>query len=302
MTQAMPAATSSPAANAMPAGRASVRRPSLAQRLAARRSAALALILLALMVLAGVLAPVIAPYPPTQMHARDRLVGPSLTYPMGTDESGRDLFSRVLFGARISLLAALAASLLALGLGIPLGIAAGYRGGGTDDILMRILDGFLAIPPILLALTVLTALGPGVTNAIVAIGLLGIPLTARVARAAILVERGKEYVLAARTSGNSDFRLIRRELLPNIVPPVILMTSLLAANAILLEAALSFLGLGVQPPDASWGTLLQLGYGYLAHSIWYVTFPGLAICLAVWSLNVVGDALRDDLDPRLRGV
>jgi ABC-type dipeptide/oligopeptide/nickel transport system permease subunit len=302
MTSATPATPAPADASDVPSGRIGVRRPSLLRRLAGRKSAALALLLLAVMVVAGLLAPWIAPYPPTQMHARDRLTGPSLAYPMGTDESGRDLSSRVLFGARISLLAATAASALALCLGVPLGVVAGYRGGLTDDVLMRILDGFLAIPPILLALTVLTALGPGVTNAIVAIGLLGIPLTARVARAAVLVERGKDYVLAARTSGNTDFRLIHRELLPNIVPPLILMTSLLAANAILLEAALSFLGLGVQPPDASWGTLLQLGYGYLSHSVWYVTFPGLAICLAVWSLNVVGDALRDDLDPRLRGV
>jgi peptide/nickel transport system permease protein len=267
-----------------------------------RRTAFAGLLIVLVMVLAAVAAPMLAPYPPTEMHARDRLAGPSLRYLLGTDESGRDLFSRLLYGARISTAAAAAACALTLALGVPLGLAAGYRGGWTDDLLMRILDGFLAIPPILLALTLLAALGPSIVNAVLAIGALGIPLTARITRASVLVEKRKDYVLAARTLGATDARLIRRDLLPNIMPPLIVMTSLLAANAILLEAALSFLGLGVQPPAASWGSLLQLGYGYMAHSLWYVTFPGLAIFLIVWSLNVLGDALRDELDPRLRGL
>lgn len=267
-----------------------------------RRTAFVGLIIVALVVVAAVLAPVIAPYPPTQMHARDRLQGPSGAYWLGTDESGRDLFSRLLYGARISAVAAAASTALALAIGVPVGLVAGYRGGRLDDVLMRILDGFLAIPPILLALTLLAALGPSQINVILAVGALGVPLSARITRAAVLVERERDYTLAARATGATDRYIMWRILLPNCLAPLIVTASLLAANAILLEAALSFLGLGVQPPAASWGVLLQIGYGYMSHSVWYVTFPGLCIFFLVWSLNVLGDALRDGLDPRLRGV
>jgi peptide/nickel transport system permease protein len=267
-----------------------------------RRTALVGLIIVGLVVVAAVLAPVIAPYPPTQMHARDRLQGPSAAYWLGTDESGRDLFSRILYGARISAVAAAASTALALAIGVPVGLVAGYRGGRLDDVLMRILDGFLAIPPILLALTLLAALGPSQINVILAVGALGVPLSARITRAAVLVERERDYTLAARATGATDRHIMWRILLPNCLAPLIVTASLLAANAILLEAALSFLGLGVQPPAASWGVLLQIGYGYMSHSVWYVTFPGLCIFFLVWSLNVLGDALRDGLDPRLRGV
>jgi peptide/nickel transport system permease protein len=267
-----------------------------------RRKTALAGLIIILLVIGGaVLAPEIAPFSPTKMHARDRLQGPSLTYLMGTDESGRDLFSRVLYGARISVVAAAASTALALAIGIPMGMFGGYRGGFVDDALMRVLDGFLAIPPVLLALTLLAALGPSQLNVILAMGALGMPLTARITRASVLVERERDYTLAARAGGATDQHIMWRILLPNSLPPLIVTASLLAANAILLEAALSFLGLGVQPPQASWGVLLQLGYGYMSHSVWYVTFPGICIFLLVWSLNVLGDALRDGLDPRLRG-
>jgi peptide/nickel transport system permease protein len=268
--------------------------------IARRKTALVGVVILLIALAAALLAPAIAPYPPTRMSVRERLQGPTPTHILGTDESGRDLFSRILFGARISLAAAVAASALSLAAGVPLGLLAGFRGGRADDVVMRVLDGFLAVPPILLALLLLTALGPSLTNAIVAIGIQGVPLTARVTRAAVLVERNREYMTAARVLGATDLRLMTRQLLPNCLPPLIVMASLLAANAILVEAALSFLGLGVQPPDASWGSLLQLGYGYMGHSIWYVTFPGIAIFLAVWSFNVLGDALRDGLDPRLR--
>jgi peptide/nickel transport system permease protein len=267
-----------------------------------RRTALVGLIIVGLVVVAAVLAPVIAPYPPTQMHARDRLQGPGAAYWLGTDESGRDLFSRILYGARISAVAAAASTALALAIGVPVGLVAGYRGGRLDDVLMRILDGFLAIPPILLALTLLAALGPSQINVILAVGALGVPLSARITRAAVLVERERDYTLAARATGATDRHIMWRILLPNCLAPLIVTASLLAANAILLEAALSFLGLGVQPPAASWGVLLQIGYGYMSHSVWYVTFPGLCIFFLVWSLNVLGDALRDGLDPRLRGV
>ncbi len=284
-----------------PAARPGAWRATL-RRFARRWTALLGALLLLLAVGAAVLAPVIAPYPPTRMSARERLQGPSPAHPLGTDESGRDLLSRILFGARISLAAAAAAAAISLAVGVPLGLVAGFRGGAVDDAVMRVLDGFLAVPSILLALLILTALGPSLPNAIVAIGVQGVPLTARVTRAAVMVERNREYITAARVLGATDRRVIARALLPNCLPSLIVVASLLAANAILVEAALSFLGLGVQPPDASWGALLQLGYGYMAHSVWYVTFPGVAIFLVVWSLNVLGDALRDDLDPRLRGL
>jgi peptide/nickel transport system permease protein len=268
-----------------------------------RRKTALAgLLILLLVIVAALFAPQLAPYAPTKMHARDRLQGPSREYWLGTDESGRDLFSRILYGARISIVVASAATALALAVGVPIGLLGGYRGGFVDDALMRVLDGFLAIPPVLLALTLLAALGPSQFNAIVAVGALGMPLSARITRASVLVERERDYTFAARAMGASDRYIMWRILLPNSLPPLIVTASLLAANAILLEAALSFLGLGVQPPRASWGVLLQLGYGYMSHSVWYVTFPGICIVLLVWSLNVLGDALRDGLDPRLRGI
>jgi ABC-type dipeptide/oligopeptide/nickel transport system permease subunit len=267
-----------------------------------RKTALVGLLIVTLVVVAAVLAPQIAPHEPTKMHARDRLQGPSSEYWLGTDESGRDLYSRILYGARISVVAATAATALALIAGVPIGLLGGYRGGFVDDALMRVLDGFLAIPPVLLALTLLAALGPSQINVIIAVGALGMPLTARITRASVLVERERDYTFAARSIGASDGYIMWRILLPNSLPPLIVTASLLAANAILLEAALSFLGLGVQPPRASWGVLLQLGYGYMSHSVWYVTLPGICIFLLVWSLNVLGDALRDGLDPRLRGL
>ena len=278
------------------------RRGSRSLRLVVHRTALGGLIIVLVVLVAAALAPVIAPYEPTKMHVRDRLEGPSRAHLLGTDESGRDLFSRILYGARISAVAAAASTALALAAGVPIGLVAGYRGGRTDDVLMRILDGFLAIPPILLALTLLATLGPSLVNVILAVGALGVPLTARITRASVLVEREKDYTLAATAIGATDPYIMWRILLPNSLTPLIVTASLLAANAILLEAALSFLGLGVQPPEASWGVLLQLGYGYMSHSVWYVTFPGLCIVLLVWSLNVLGDALRDGLDPRLRGL
>lgn len=265
-----------------------------------RKTALIGLIFVLVVVIAAIAAPLIAPYPPTEMHARDRLQGPSMSYWFGTDESGRDLFTRILYGARFSVAAAVFSTGLALLLGVPIGLLAGYRSGLVDDVLMRILDGFLAIPPILLALTLLAALGPSLGNVILAVGALGMPLSARITRASVLVERERDYTLAARSIGATDRYIMLRILLPNSLPPLIVTASLLAANAILLEAALSFLGLGVQPPRASWGVLLQLGYGYMSHSYWYVVIPGVCIALLVWSFNVIGDALRDGLDPRLR--
>ncbi len=265
-----------------------------------RRTALVGLVIILLTVVAALAAPILAPYDPTEMHGRSRFAQPSLQFLFGTDEAGRDLLSRMLFGAQISIAVALAATSLALVIGVPMGMVAGYARGWLDDFLMRILDALLAIPAILLALTLVTALGPGVPQLIVAIGVLGVPVTARMARASVLAEVNKHYVLAARSMGAGGGYVLRRVLLPNALSPLLVMASVLAANAILLEAALSFLGFGPQPPEASWGSLLQAGYQVMDHSVWYVIFPGLAIFLLVWSFNVVGDALRDGLDPRLR--
>jgi peptide/nickel transport system permease protein len=265
-----------------------------------RRTALVGLGIVVLTVAVALAGPVLAPYDPTEMHARSRFAGPSLDFLLGTDEAGRDLLSRMLYGAQISVAVAFAATSLALLLGVPMGMVAGYAGGWMDDLLMRILDALLAIPAILLALTLVTALGPGVPQVTVAIGVLGVPVTARIARASVLAEMYKDYVLAARSAGAGTGYILRRVLLPNALSPLLVMASVLAANAILLEAALSFLGFGPRPPDASWGSLLQAGYQVMDHSVWFVTFPGLAIFLLVWSFNALGDALRDGLDPRLR--
>lgn len=267
-----------------------------------RRTALVGLAIIVLTVLAALAAPFVAPYDPTEMHARSRFAAPGLEFLLGTDEAGRDLLSRMLYGAQISIEVAFAATSLALIVGVPMGMVAGYAGGWLDDLLMRILDALLAIPAILLALTLVTALGPGVPQVTVAIGVLGVPVTARIARASVLAELHKDYVLAARSAGAGTPHILRRVLLPNALSPLLVMASVLAANAILLEAALSFLGFGPRPPEASWGSLLQAGYQVMDHSVWFVTFPGLAIFLLVWSFNVLGDALRDGLDPRLRSV
>jgi ABC-type dipeptide/oligopeptide/nickel transport system permease subunit len=208
----------------------------------------------------------------------------------------------LLHAARISLAVAFSAQLIALAIGVPLGLLAGYQRGLIDGVIMRFLDGFLAIPGILLALTIVGMFGTGVQYLLVAIGIINMPYVARITRAAVVVEREKDYVLAARAIGARDARIMLRTLLPNCLSPLIVQASLGVAIAILLEASLSFLGLGVQPPYASWGTLLQTGYSYIRLTAWYVTFPGLFIFATVWSLNVIGDVLRDALDPRLRKV
>ena len=259
-----------------------------------------AAILLGLIFLCAIAAPLIAPYSPLEMHVRDRFSAPSLRYLFGTDETGRDMLSLILFAARISLTVSLSAETLALVAGIPLGLLAGYRSGLLDDVIMRALDGFLAFPGILLALTIVGIFGTQLQFLIIALGIINTPYVARIMRAAVVGERGKDYVLATRAIGATASRIMVRGILPNCLSPLIVQGSLGVAFAILTEASLSFLGLGVQPPAASWGTLLQVGYSYIRVTPWYIMFPGLFIFATVWSLNMLGDALRDALDPRLR--
>jgi ABC-type dipeptide/oligopeptide/nickel transport system permease subunit len=272
------------------------------QALRRRKPAAAAAVILAVIVVSALAAPVLAPYDPLEMHGRARFQGPSTTYWLGTDETGRDLLSRMLYAARVSVLVGLGSVAITFVLGIPLGLTAGYRGGRTEDVIMRVMDVLLAVPGLLLALMLVATFGPSTVNATLAIGLMSVPGVARLTRAVVLSEKGRDYVLAARAMGASHARIALRAIFPNCIPPLIVQASLTMANAILIEAALSYIGLGVQPPWSSLGSLLYTAYGFISRSQWYVTFPGLVIFLVVWSLNLLGDGLRDAVDPRLRGI
>jgi len=248
----------------------------------------------------AVLAPILPLSDPAEIHATARLAAPSKRYFFGTDELGRDLFSRVIYGSRISCTIGLSAMLFSLLIGVPLGLAAGFAGKWADILIGRFLDGLLAFPGVLLALAIIASFGANMTNLVLAIGIVGVPSVARVTRSKVLVEREKDYVLAARVVGRPEWQIAFTAVLLNSLSPIIVQGSLATATAILAEASLSFLGLGVQPPNASWGSLLQSGYSYISKAPWYGLFPGLAVFITVLALNVIGDALQDRLDPRLR--
>lgn len=258
-----------------------------------------ALILLGFILMA-IFAPVITPYGALEMHFDDRFVPPSREYWFGTDESGRDIFSRVVDGSRITMSVGFGSIVLSLLLGLPLGLIAGSLGGKVDNVIMRVLDGLFAFPIIVLALALVAAFGASFTNLIVAIGILLAPRLARICRSAVLVQQQRDYVLAARAIGSPANRTLFRTILPNCLSPIIVDASLSIAIAIKVEASLSFLGLGVQVPYASWGSLLSFGYQNLGRAPWYAIFPGLCIFLVVLSINLVGDGIRDALEPRLR--
>ena len=258
-------------------------------------------IIIFVMVFVSAFAFLIAPYDPLELHIKDRVQGPSSTYWLGTDEAGRDLLSNLLYAGRISLSAAVAAESAGILFGLPFGLVAGFWRGKVDDVIMRFMDGLLAFPTVLLALTIVGLFGSSLRNLILAIGITFMPVVARIVRASVIQERDKDYVLAANALGAPSWRIVVRHILPNSFAPLIVQISLGIAFAILLEASLSFLGLGVQPPRTSWGVLLAEGYGYITRTFSYVTFPGLFIFVTVWALNVLGDGIRDTLDPRLRG-
>jgi len=252
------------------------------------------------MALVAITAPWIAPESPI---AQDLYLGatpPSLAHPLGTDELGRDVLSRVIHGARISLTVGLAAGGIALGLGTIIGLSAGYYGGTFDLWLMRLVDLMLALPSVLLAVVVVAILGPSLANAMLAVGIVIVPQYARLARASALTIKEEEYVLAMRALGASDARILARSILPNAVPPLIVQTTLGMATAILDAAGLSFIGLGAQPPSPEWGAMMSQGRELLLRAPWVVTSPGVAILITVLGFNLAGDALRDVLDPRLR--
>lgn len=255
---------------------------------------------LAAIVLAAVLAPRLAPYPVTEMHALDRFAPPGARYPLGTDFFGRDILSRILYGYRTSLLVAGLSVVFAMIVGSALGVVAGYAGGATDSVLMRSMDILFAFPVLLLAITIVVILGAGTLTTVLAIGIVYVPIFARIARAPALVVREQAYVEAARALGQRAARIVLRHVLPNVSTPIFVQATINLATAILFESALSFLGLGTQPPFPSLGLMVSEGRNYLELSPWPSVFPGLAIVLAVLGFNLVGDALQEILDPRLR--
>jgi peptide/nickel transport system permease protein len=263
------------------------------------RLAAMCLVVLSLFVLVAFFGDTIAPYGRNEI-SEDRLVAPSLDHLFGTDNLGRDVFSRVLIGAETSLRVGVVAVGIAAVSGVVIGLIAGFYRGWLDDALMRCMDVLFAFPAILLAIAILAIRGRGATNAMIAIGIVYIPIFARVTRASVLSVREEVYVQAARSVGAGDLRIVRRHVLPNVAAPIIVQTSVSLAFAILAEAALSFIGLGTQPPEPSWGRMLADGRGFIQDAWWMAVFPGLAIFAVVFSFNVLGDALRDALDPRQR--
>ena len=279
--------------------------PQSPARLALRRFlqrpvAVAGLVIIVVFVAVAVFAPMIAPYDPIATSWTAIRKAPSLAHWMGTDENGRDVLSRVIFGARASLMAGVVSVLIAAAIGVPTGLLAGFAEGWVDIILSRIVDAMLACPFLILAIALAAFLGPNLTNAMIAIGVSTAPRFMRVARAATLDASSNEYVEAARAIGNPGWRVAVRHILPNIVPPVLVQGTLAIAAAIIAEASLSFLGLGQQPPDPSWGSMLNSAQRFLEQAPWLAVFPGLAIFLVVLSFNLVGDGLRDALDPRGR--
>lgn len=264
------------------------------------RPAVLGLILVAPFLVLGLAAPLIAPFSPTAIDARNALSGPTLTHWFGTDELGRDILSRVIYGARVSLLVGFVAVALSLCIGAPMGYTMGYFGGMYDSIMGRVVDALFAFPPILLAIALMALLKPSTTTAMIAIGITNIATFARVARSAIIAQKERDYVLASRTIGAPSRFIISHVLLPNTLGPIVVTISLSFAYAILTEASLSFLGIGTQPPDPSWGAMLQSAQRYLLSQPWYAVFPGAAIFLFVLGLNLAGDGVQDAIDPHRR--
>jgi peptide/nickel transport system permease protein len=255
--------------------------------------------LVVVVLVAGLLSPLVAPFDPT-LITPDALAAPSRAHLFGTDDLGRDIFSRVLYGARISPLVGLLAVAISASVGVTMGLIAGYAGGPADNVLMRVVDILLSFPGIVLAIGVVAILGPGLNHALVAVGIAGIPTFARVVRGSVLVEKEKEYVEAARLLGVPTPRLLLLHILPNVLAPVLVLSTLSVAGAILAAAGLSFIGLGAQLPTPEWGAMLSQGRNYLAVQWWVAAFPGAAIAMTVLGVNLMGDGIRDVLDPRLR--
>ena len=270
------------------------------RRFARSRSATLGGLLIAALLVAVVFAPALAPHDPLDQSFPRQLQAPSWGFLLGTDEFGRDILSRIIFGARIALgIGALAVG-IAVVLGVPLGLVAGYFGGVLDTAIMRTMDVLLAFPYLLLALIVVTLLGFGLTNVMIAVGLVYVPQYSRIVRSVALSVRERLFVEAAHAMGGTTLRIMLRHVLPNCLAPIIVQTTLSLGWAIVNAAGLSFLGLGAQPPTPEWGAMLSSGREYMRNAPWITTFPGLAILLTALGFNLLGDGLRDALDPRLK--
>jgi len=268
------------------------------RRLLRRSGAALGVVVIAIVVTAAILAPVVAPYDPLATSWSAVRKAPSAAHWFGTDEIGRDVLSRVIWGARASLLAGVVAALISLSIGVPIGLLAGYAGGKTDMLISRLTDAVLACPFLILAIALAAFLGPSLTNAMIAIGVSATPVFVRLTRAQTLAIKAEDFVLAARAIGNPPWRIALVHVLPNVVPALIVQATLAIAAAVIAEASLSFLGLGQQPPAPSWGSMLNTAKNYMDNAPWMAIWPGLSIFVRVLSFNLVGDGLRDALDPR----
>jgi len=271
-------------------------------RLKRNKLAVISLIVLGLLVLMALFAKQIAPYYYDNQDISVALLAPGENpkFPLGTDNLGRDILSRIIYGAQISLRVGLVAVCISAGVGCILGAIAGYFGGVVDNVIMRIMDVLLAIPGILLAIAIAATLGPGMTNAIISVGISGIPAFARVVRSSVLSVRDMEYIEAAKAINATSARILLRHITPNILAPILVQATLGIANAILQAASLSFLGLGAQPPVPEWGAMISNGRAYLRDYSYMVTMPGIAIMITVFAINLLGDGLRDALDPRLK--
>lgn len=278
------------------------RRRSTLELLVRKKPALVGLILCVVVLFCALFPAVLAPYDPLELNVKDRLQTPSRAHWLGTDELGRDVLTRIIYGARVSVSVGVISIFIALAVGVPLGVLSAFYGGAVDSVAMRIMDALAAFPAILLALAILSAMGPNIRNAMIAIGIVYLPAFSRVTRSAVLSVQGNEFVDAARASGATNIYLMSKTLLPNCMAPVMVHASIGFANAIITEAALSFLGLGAQPPTPSWGAMLQQGRQFMSQNVVYSIAAGGAIFLTVLGLNLVGDGLRDVLDPRLRGL
>lgn len=270
------------------------------QRLRRHKLAFFGAVIIAVIVFVAIFAPFIAPHHYARQVLEDRFRPPSMEYPLGTDHLGRCLFSRMVYGSRIALMIGVMIVAIQGTIGISLGLISGFYGGRIDTVIMRLVDIMIAFPAIVLALAVAAVLGPGLFNVMLALGVIGWTDYARVVRGQVLSVKENDYIQAVRAAGASDVRIMFRHILPNVMAPIIVMATLGMAGALLAASALSFLGLGAQPPMPDWGAILADGRGALQRAPWIATFPGLAIMVTVFGFNFLGDGLRDALDPRLR--
>lgn len=259
------------------------------------------LLILILFVFTAVFAPILEPYDPLTLNYTEKLAGPSLKHLFGTDALGRDVLSRLISGAQVSLLSSLLSGLLAAVVGIFIGLVAGYYGGAVNTVIMRIVDVILSIPSLVFAMVIAFLLGGGVKSIVIAIGFCMIPTYIRMVNGLVATLRENDYVIAARIIGQSDLKILIRHLFPNCFPSLIVLFTMNLGSSIMIEAALSYLGIGINPPQATWGSMVSEGYNYLLINPWLCFVPGVLVILVVISFNVVGDGLRDALDPRLRG-